>query len=245
MTNALRILKPLEITFTYEGEEFTFYHVVDDIIAKTHRKGKFYELDLLERLRRLLKSVPPEDIVLDVGAHVGNHAVYLSRVCGRSVFAFEPNPATLTCLRRQELPGRLEPLEWAVADGALGSMKWFSGAVNSGNVGFQQAEGGDVVSITLDKFGGLEGSALELASLRCCLLKLDIEGGEELALQHGQKFLERNRPIVVVEDKISRDKAQWRTRQTMWFDLLPSGYRYEGRYASTPTHIFLPPGGVA
>ena len=44
-------------------------------------------------------TVCPGDLVVDVGANVGNHAIYLAAVAGCTVAAFEPNPELCAAMR--------------------------------------------------------------------------------------------------------------------------------------------------
>jgi len=69
----------------------------DDYISSYHLDGHFYEEEALALCKALL---PPGGHVLDVGAHVGNHSVFFTTVCGAArVIPVEPNPAVLDVLR--------------------------------------------------------------------------------------------------------------------------------------------------
>ena len=57
--------------------------------------GTFYELGMLEDMRSRLA---PGDLVVDVGAHIGTHSVYLAALCACPVIAFEPHPNAFAAL---------------------------------------------------------------------------------------------------------------------------------------------------
>ncbi len=63
---------------------------------KTVANGTPYEHDLLWVIRRL---VPKSGVVVDAGAHIGNHTIYLALMANACVHAFEPNPVSAAYLR--------------------------------------------------------------------------------------------------------------------------------------------------
>ncbi|MFP5224316.1 MAG: FkbM family methyltransferase, partial [Actinomycetota bacterium] len=72
-----------------------------DFADRVQRAEAFWAYESGE-LRALGRLVRPGDIVLDLGGHVGYHALHLARAVGRAgkVLTFEPNPANLVQLRR-------------------------------------------------------------------------------------------------------------------------------------------------
>jgi len=88
-----------EYEMKYRGRHFRMA-VSDplDVVQKHHVSGMFYELEELEYLRTL---IPPRAVVADVGANVGNHAIYFSQICRAArVTAFEVNESAIALLRR-------------------------------------------------------------------------------------------------------------------------------------------------
>ena len=67
------------------------------------------------------------DLFLDIGANVGTYAVLASGVCGADTWAFEPDPGTVSDLKRNLAINGLEELV-TVYDIALGA--------SEGEVGF-------------------------------------------------------------------------------------------------------------
>ncbi len=68
-------------------------HVGEEIVARS-----FYEIDYLHYVRQIIGSQPSTATILDIGANIGNHAVYFSQY-GYSVLSFEPNAEVFLVLQ--------------------------------------------------------------------------------------------------------------------------------------------------
>ncbi len=108
------------VTFDYDGQPFSFFvDDSDDPIQRFHTLGQFYELDVLEKLRGML---PWRARILDVGAHVGNHALYFDRVMqARRVVPIEPDPRAQFLLRTNCALNHAANVDLSYLDNALGS----------------------------------------------------------------------------------------------------------------------------
>jgi len=86
------------INFDYEQKKFSFaVNSVFDHIQNFIRKGQFYEI---EELQLILKYCNNIENVLDVGAYIGNHSVFLSHFLNpKKLYMFEPNPAVIPMLK--------------------------------------------------------------------------------------------------------------------------------------------------
>ena len=91
------------VTCTAEGAAVQFFVTnARDPIQACHLRGEFFEV---EELRLLAPHIPPGAVIADIGANIGNHAMYFDRVAqARRVVLFEANPDAATHLR---LHGRL------------------------------------------------------------------------------------------------------------------------------------------
>src|SRR5918995_5379640 len=69
----------------------------DAIVQELRANDTFFEIDLLEHIQM---AGPHGGIYLDVGANIGNHAVYFGKFCADHVVALEPHPALVSILRR-------------------------------------------------------------------------------------------------------------------------------------------------
>jgi FkbM family methyltransferase len=79
--------RPFIYTTPY-GQRFLLYP--DQSIDKCIYLDGAYELRFLQVIERFFRG-KPDAVMLDIGANIGNHAVYLSRSFGR-IICFEPSP---------------------------------------------------------------------------------------------------------------------------------------------------------
>jgi FkbM family methyltransferase len=150
---------------------------------------------------RLLEEILSEGMtVIDCGAHIGYYTLLAARRVGESgrVFAFEPHPESFGALQKNiALNGyrNVVTLQEAVADQAglrtlyaskrrTGTDSLYAPASRSGGLAVQVT--------TLDEF--LEGEGWP----QIHLIKLDIEGAENAALDGAQKFLQRQDSVNIV-----------------------------------------------
>lgn len=212
------------------GRKYQIYapHAATDYIQSALvRTGHPYEEAMLDVMAGVLR---PGELVLDVGANVGNHTLYLAVVAQCHVVAYEPNPelaaAIRTSVQLNDLDDRVTVREVGVhSRRGRGSME----NLNPSNLGAQ--------SISVDpQDGEFDVVALddEEQAGRVALIKVDVEGAELAVLQGARVLLQRDRPLLFVECgsvKEFRDVAAFLT------DL---GYSMQGTYNETPTHAFAP-----
>ncbi len=161
-----------------------------------------YEPELQAALRELIQ---PGTIIYDVGANIGYVSLLLSKASGQAgkVYAFEALPANAERWRRN-----------MALNGMGNRLSLFSGAVTqtSGPVTFLvHASGGmgkaagsagrqdqylseiSVPGISLDEFVYVQGNPAPE------VVKMDIEGGEVLALPGMRRVLAEARPLMLME----------------------------------------------
>lgn len=179
------------------------YRIVNPggLIGAPIADGRPYEARLLDVIyqRRLTGSA------LDVGAHVGNHALFFAAVCGLRVVAVEADPATYARLEENIglNPGlRVEPL--MMAAGA----SWRRGRIERG------------MRVAADDDGPVQVGPLDdvVDLVDLALVKVDVEGMEAEVLRGLARHLERTRPLVYAETH-TRTAARSVTRT-----LAPLGY---------------------
>ncbi len=149
--------------------------------------------------------LPQGAVAYDVGANVGYISLLMSRSVGPSgqVFAFEPLPANL-----ERLSANLRLNPWArvtcVAAAAVdrpGTVRFLAHA--SGAMGKAAGSAGrtdqaypleiEVTGLTLDDFAYAGSNSLPQ------VIKMDIEGGEVLALGGMRRLLAEARPLLLLE----------------------------------------------
>jgi FkbM family methyltransferase len=83
-------------TTVHDQEVFFFIENEKDEVQRDHMCGLFYEEEELQIIARYFNG----GIFLDVGANVGNHALYAAKFLNATkVIAIEPNPAAYLILR--------------------------------------------------------------------------------------------------------------------------------------------------
>jgi FkbM family methyltransferase len=164
-----------------------------DMIQTYHYHAQFYEV---EELGIISKFFRPEGAFIDVGANVGNHAIYVSKFLEpRSILVFEPNPAAISILRiNLALNGCLN-VDTRFLGVALGAA---SGRVrleerdcnNLGSARFIPDETGNFLTITGDSVLTREAPTF---------IKIDIEGMEMEVLAGLAETIRSWRPNIFIE----------------------------------------------
>lgn len=198
----------------------------DDYIQKLLRdSGKPYELEMLQDMASRLH---PGDLVLDIGANIGNHALYVAALTQANVIAFEPNTELAEALARSVQHNgfgdrvTVEP----IGLGRQRATARFREHMPS-NLGAQSlAVGdGDIIVVPADEFP-FPG--------RVRMMKIDVEGMEMDVLEGAGQLVKRDRPLLYVE---SQDEKMFR-QLSAW--AIANGYAYWETFNISPTHLFRP-----
>jgi len=182
-----------------------------------------YEPELQEAIQAW---VQPGMVVYDVGANIGYISLLLSRRVGEKgrVFAFEALPANLVRLRSNltlsDLGRRIEVVAGAVVEDAHPVRFWIG---PSGGMGKAEGSAGrqdvaysgtvEVAGLSLDQFLYADGHPAPQ------VIKMDIEGGEVLALPGMQRLLAEVKPLLLME--LHGPQAA----QVAWETLTGAGYQ--------------------
>jgi len=203
---------------------------VDYIQKKISTEIQPYELEMLQDIQA---NVSAGDLVLDVGANIGNHTLYLAAIAECKVISFEPNASLIEALRRSveinQLSERVTLMPYGV--GHTAGRGHFA-ALMEENLGGQSIEigEGDIRIVALDE--------LELPG-RVRLIKVDVEGMELPVLQGAAGLVEKDRPLVYVEC-MNADHYKCISK---WME--SHGYVYWDTFNATPTHLFRPAESVS
>ena len=148
-------------------------------------------------IESLLQIVEPGDIVIDVGANIGTHAIPLARKVGQNggVLAIEPQRLVFQALcGNVALNGLINVVSINAAAGRAPGRTMVplfdpSVPINWGGVRVDAYDEGEETEVlTLD---GLQFN-------RCKLVKVDVGGMESEVLEGGQQLIERCEPILFV-----------------------------------------------
>ena len=184
-----------------------------------------YELEMLRDMKSRLSAT---DLVLDIGANIGNHAFYLAEVVGCNVVAFEPNESLVFAMR-QSVQLNNHSNRVAIENCALGDERnvcEFEKLI-PGNIGSQRliCGRGDMQVRTLDDF---------VFEKSVTMLKIDVEGMELSVLEGARKLIRDHAPFIYVE-------AQNLTDFERLLDFFSDfKYFYWTTFNATPTHLFIP-----
>ncbi len=177
----------------------------------------------------MARRLSPDDLVLDVGANVGNHTMFLALAAKCNVIAFEPDEHLATAILQSANLNRASD-RITVLRKAVGAHPGRGRLIlpDSSNLGSQRvvvdAIPGSVEVITLD--------SLSFARpVRA--IKIDVEGMELDVLKGATRLLHAQHPLLYVE---SMTEADYDAVQD-W--LAPHGYCYWQTFNATPTNLFV------
>ncbi len=150
------------------------------------------ELDQVFNFLRPLFPIFEKSSALDIGANIGNHAMYFARYF-KTVVAFEPNKKTydllrVNCSSFQNVDAR---------NYGLGERKGYAemneDLLNAGGaeISNKSTQGAKIEIDTLD--------ASDIKFSDVSLVKMDVEGYEERVLKGGLSLIKRHEPIILIE----------------------------------------------
>lgn len=217
-----------EVTFKAAGKSvsLSFASAGDHIAQMIRQTGTFYEAEMLADARSRLFY---PTCVVDVGAHVGNHALYFAHVLGTRTLAFEPNPVTFGHLETNIAANGLDQL-CTLRNVAVGA------ASSKARVETAATENSGMARVEIDPAGAVEVVSLDTAledEPAIDLIKIDVEGWELDVLRGSARILTRHRPLLYIE--VMADNFD-----TVRHHMEAAGYRCWKRFNVTPTFLFLP-----
>ena len=204
----------------------------EDVIQQHHMRGRFYEEPELEIIRAAFR---PGGTFLDIGANVGNHALFVAMFLHpRQVIAVEPNPMAYDNLLANVLMNRVEHLldfAWLGHGVAAEEAEGYGIVVPKGNLGaghlVRGADEGAIPVTTGDRIVG---------DRKIDFIKMDVEGMEMQALAGLAGVVARDRPKMFIEVD-DRNRAAF----LEWVDA--NGYRIEDqlrRYKTNENFLLCP-----
>lgn len=207
------VARPAEpISLEIRGYKSTIFYNIHD--------GRcFHEAALLEYAAR---NAPRGGLWVDVGAHVGNHAVYFAKFLADRVLCVEPDPELLPALRRN--------LE---ANGAAGKTVVFEGVAGAtpGRRAVTRYTGGEIVVdvATVD-------ALVEPCHLPVRFIKIDTDGMDMAVLRGAERTLRADRPHVAVELSTPGLRRDVPELMAAW------NYGFAARFFAAPVHYYRPKG---
>ena len=230
MTDIFKVLD--EIDLHYQGERIRFFfekggsRLIPTVIKE---RGVFYENECLEFIR---SSITQPGIFLDIGANIGNHTLFFSRIARRRVMAFEAIPENFEVLKKNiEMNPASEPVE--AFNFGLGSSNSYADfeQPNLAEAGsFRRKKGSVAGKIEIRRLDDvLRDADLKLP---IAFMKIDVEGMELEVLQGAVEALKDHRPGLSIEIKTNKEYLQ------ICEFLEPFDYVPIGAFNATPTFVF-------
>lgn len=180
-------------------------------------KGEnFYEEWMLKNIQKLPYR---RGLWLDIGAHVGNHAIFFSNHCkADEVWAYEPTESTFEVLKEN------------VKNNCKRTVRLFKCAIGAKKgyctIKENECPGQNRV---LKKKGNTKMEVIGDIVATVALVKIDVEGMERDVIKGAMPILERDRPELFIE---SFEPMEVILR------LLPEGYKFIHQYNNAPTFHF-------
>jgi FkbM family methyltransferase len=182
-----------------------------DKIGRQFDSGKIYEQEMLEYIagRRY------KNLVLDVGANIGNHTLWMAAVCGYTVVAFEPVVPNVVQanVNLNELGILVDVYPWGLGDKPGEFYHVGKGVLKPGKSSNSTDE---IVRLTtLDAFK---------IKRKIDFLKIDVEGHEMNVLRGGYNTIVEHKPEFAIEE--------WNTETTEQIASLlePLGYERTNQF---------------
>ncbi|MCR8723708.1 FkbM family methyltransferase [Frigidibacter sp. ROC022] len=191
----LRLAPMEQVLARIDGTPVQFHlNMENDPIQHCHRHGRFYEA---EELAELVRLVPKRASILDVGANVGNHALFFALFHdARRIIVVEPNPLALEPLVANVLGNRLDhviQLQYLGFGLADRDEAGFSMKPHDRNLGATRMFAGTDGPFSVRRGDGVFPRA------RPDLVKIDVEGMEMQVLEGLEALIARARPVLMVE----------------------------------------------
>jgi FkbM family methyltransferase len=173
---------------TAHGVEYEMYYSPCKI-GRHFAAGTLYELPMLEWIYQWSQG-REDSVVLDVGANIGNHTLWMAKVCGFQVHAFEPvmPHAVYANVVLNELQN--DVTVWPCGLGSEPGKFYHEGKGVLKPGQSKQSTDETFEILRLDELG-IENVAL---------MKIDVEGMELDVLRGGLTTIERDRPVILTEE---------------------------------------------
>jgi len=214
-----------------------------------------YEKRFLELTEQVLTELTggvgfKEGVCLDIGANIGNHALFYSTIFKR-VIAFEPNPIAYKLLEANVLKNRITNIK--ICTTALGSRKERKIlSICNENLGMsslvqetktnQPAFNLEIeINIGDDMIKEIEGDLSGIS-----FIKLDVEGFEADALQGLSQTISKCHPVISIELNFDSMKNSSQDALKVLEDLgyrnfyvLKTPHSFQNRYLNFVSRVFL------
>jgi len=175
----------------------------------------------------ILKLVPEQGVVFDIGANMGWYSLLIARHCKvKQIHAFEPIPKTYTYLDKNIKLNQLDnivvhPFGLSNECNDLTFYFYPEGSGNASSENLSERIDAELISCHVERLDDFVNEN----SLHVDFIKCDVEGAELFAFQGAMKTLKRDKPIVFAE-MLRKWAAKFNYHPNEIIDLFSSlGYR--------------------
>jgi len=191
--------------------------------------GNFYESGMLEFIRQRWIGKDSDLMFIDIGACIGNHTLFFSKVMGREGFSFEPDPDNYRLLNQNLIINNVIENVFhsniAIGDKAGKAHLIPSDSKNNGLCSIS-AQG--TIEVEIHSLDSLINDSFKIG-----LIKIDVEGYNMPVLAGAKETILRNRPELFIECASQDDL------DCVDNFLLPLNYkRFERVFNATPTYFY-------
>lgn len=176
----------------------TVIYAFDDIGHLINLEGAYENRELIALKKFLVCNNMIGGYFIDVGAHIGNHTIFLSNLFDKTI-SFEPNKKTFKLLELNLASyGGAEAINKAL--GSKNENAYMDiNLTNRGASRITMKPTDNIVEITtLDSFSK-EHQFFSTAVPQAPVVKIDVEGHEMNVLEGGQQFIREYKPVIIFE----------------------------------------------
>jgi FkbM family methyltransferase len=181
--------KSITIEF-YDNSKFLVNNLLDYLYASLYHEPKTSKF--------IMKQIKNCKVFIDVGANIGGYAIRAAKYC--KVYAIEPLPRNYKILKINEKLNNVKINSFNIAAGKeRGKIKLYYDPVDPGTPSLKRKQ---------KKFIEVEMKPLDeiINEESIDLIKIDVEGAEDLVLQGARNCLKRTK-MVIIERSESFTKA--------------------------------------
>lgn len=206
----------LSSEFIWDGQKVRMWLPdADEWISRQIIHGTFYEEGVLRFLQKYLDK---NSVVIDVGASIGNHAVFFGLFC-KKVYAFEPLKEAFDLMVRNVVENSLPNIDVknqavAARAGRLTLRRVFEKNIGMAYWWYAEEDFPKRLDhpILIPYVGEATAEAVTLNEAiedNVDLVKIDVEGMEMEVLSGARNLIDRCRPMLVVEVMPSRTDSEF------------------------------------
>ena len=200
----------------------------DDIQSSIIKNKTFYEYEML---KDIFESLLPGDVIIDVGANIGNHSLFIAKFCNpEQIYSFEPFQYSFNLLKKNieinHFENKITPIPYAVGSKPTKGAMLIRDENNIGMTQFIETNDGDIEAITLDEYFGDNLQRLDL-------IKIDVEGMDLEVLKGAKNLLNKYHPKIYIE---CLDKSSYMNVSNF---LSQFGYYLKGTFNGSTTFSFV------